>query len=95
MNKKIQTAKNTARKQARRMAEKQGLVKKGDGKDVDHKKPLHAGGTNKKSNLRVISASKNRSDGGKIGGKMVTGKKKRDAGRLGGKKSSRKGIKNK
>lgn len=30
------------------------------GKDVDHKKRLSAGGTNAKSNLRLISPSKNR-----------------------------------
>lgn len=46
--------------QARAMLEKEGLVKKGDGKDVDHKKPVRAGGTNARSNLRVMSASKNR-----------------------------------
>ena len=32
-----QIAKRVARKKARRMATKSGLVKKGDGKDVDHK----------------------------------------------------------
>lgn len=83
------------RKQARRMLEKLGKVKKGDGKDVDHRKPLSKGGRNTPSNLRVISAKKNRSIGGKIGGKMVTGIKKRRAGQKGGKKSSRKGTKNK
>lgn len=46
---------------ARREAEKAGLVKKGDGKDVDHKKPISKGGTNAKSNLRVVPASENRS----------------------------------
>lgn len=39
----------------------EGKVKKGDGKDVDHKKPLSQGGSTSKSNLRVVSASKNRS----------------------------------
>lgn len=46
--------------QARRLMEKEGRVHKGDGKDVDHIKPLRSGGGNSKSNLRVISASKNR-----------------------------------
>lgn len=45
---------------ARREAMRQGLVSKGDGKEVDHKVPLDRGGTNADSNLRVVSASKNR-----------------------------------
>lgn len=40
---------------------KEGLVTKGDHKDIDHKKPLVKGGTNTRSNLRVRSASSNRS----------------------------------
>jgi hypothetical protein len=40
--------------------EKGGRVSKGDGKEVDHKKPLRSGGTNSPTNLRVTSASKNR-----------------------------------
>jgi 5-methylcytosine-specific restriction endonuclease McrA len=47
------------RKAARYQLEKEGLVKKGDGKHVDHKKPLSKGGSTKRSNLRVISAKKN------------------------------------
>lgn len=31
----------------------------GDGKHVDHKKPLSEGGSNSKSNLRVVSAKEN------------------------------------
>lgn len=46
---------------ARRMAEREGLVKKGDGKDVDHKTPLSKGGKTTKSNLRVVDKSTNRS----------------------------------
>lgn len=38
-----------------------GLVRKGDGKDVDHKTPLSKGGSNSGSNLRVVPASRNRS----------------------------------
>ena len=45
---------------ARRELAKEGLVKKGDGKDVDHKKPLRSGGTNARSNLRVQPKSVNR-----------------------------------
>ena len=46
---------------ARRMMEREGLVHKGDGKDVDHKTPLSKGGKTTRSNLRVKSASSNRS----------------------------------
>lgn len=54
--------KNRAKRNAaRRKLEREGKVRKGDGKDVDHKKPVSKGGSNKKSNLRVKSASKNRS----------------------------------
>jgi hypothetical protein len=53
--------KRTARNKARRMLEKEGLVHKGDGKDVDHKVALSKGGTSTRSNLRVKSASSNRS----------------------------------
>lgn len=53
--------KRAARNRARYQLEKEGVVRKGDGKDVDHKKPLGKGGTNKRSNLRAVPASKNRS----------------------------------
>jgi len=51
--------KNAARKAARRKLEKQGKVRKGDGKDVDHKdgNPRN----NASSNLRVRTPSSNRS----------------------------------
>ena len=52
-----------ARNAARRELMKAGLVKKGDGKDVDHKKPISKGGTNARSNLAVKSASANRGHG--------------------------------
>lgn len=54
-------ARRAKRKQARRDLEKEGLVKKGDGKHVDHKVPLSKGGSTKRSNLRVLSAKKNTS----------------------------------
>jgi hypothetical protein len=41
--------------------EKEGLVHKGDGKDVDHKQPLSKGGATTRSNLKVKSATANRS----------------------------------
>ena len=42
--------------------EKVGAAKKGDGKDVDHIRPLKSGGTSARSNLRMRSRSANRSD---------------------------------
>jgi hypothetical protein len=45
---------------ARAHAEKEGKVRKGDGLDVDHKKPLATGGSNKPSNQRVVSEKENR-----------------------------------
>lgn len=49
---------------ARRKLEKQGRVRRGDGKDVDHKRPLRHGGSNDGSNLRVQPKSQNRSNNG-------------------------------
>jgi hypothetical protein len=48
------------RNNARRRLAREGKVHKGDGKDVDHKRALRNGGSNSESNLRAISASKNR-----------------------------------
>lgn len=55
-----------ARNKARRAAMRDGKVRKGDGKDVDHKKPLSKGGSSSVSNTRVRSAKSNRSAGGKM-----------------------------
>ena len=55
-----QIAKRSERNKARREMEKAGLVRKGDGKDVDHKTPIRDGGTNHRSNLRVIPKGRNR-----------------------------------
>lgn len=52
--------KRDQRNAARRMLMKEGLVKKGDGKDVDHVNPVRNGGSNHRSNLRVVHQSKNR-----------------------------------
>lgn len=56
-----QIKKRSMRNKARRKLAKQGRVKKGDGKDVDHKNPIAKGGGNALSNLRVQSESANRS----------------------------------
>jgi hypothetical protein len=58
------------RNAARKMMEDDGKVKKGDGKDVNHKKALSKGGTNKKSNLEAVPKSKNRSFSRTKTGKM-------------------------
>lgn len=50
-----------ARNRARRKLENEGLVRKGDAKHVDHKRPLSMGGSNARSNLRVRSAGANSS----------------------------------
>lgn len=48
------------RNKARREALREGRVHKGDGKDIDHVRPLSKGGSTAKSNTRVISRSANR-----------------------------------
>lgn len=53
--------KRVEQNKARRMMEKAGKVRKGDGKDVDHKTPLSKGGRTTPGNLRVVSRSTNRS----------------------------------
>ena len=53
--------KRAQRNKARRMLEATGVVHKGDGKDVDHKKPLSKGGTTVISNLKAKPAAANRS----------------------------------
>ena len=59
---KDEVKKNRAkRNKARRDLEKEGKVHKGDGKDVDHKKPLSKGGSTDRSNLHAVSRTKNRS----------------------------------
>jgi len=50
---------------ARNKARARAGLKKGDGKEVDHKKPLSKGGTNSKSNTRVVSRKTNRKKGSK------------------------------
>lgn len=55
-----QVKRRAERNKARRMMIKLGVVRKGDGKDVDHKD--HNTANMKRSNLRVQSASKNRSN---------------------------------
>jgi 5-methylcytosine-specific restriction endonuclease McrA len=58
---KLRNMRNAARKQAM----KEGKVKKGDGKHIDHIKPLSKGGTNGKKNIRIVSAKTNLRKGAK------------------------------
>lgn len=60
-----QIKRRDARNKARRMMEKEGRVRKGDGREVDHKVPLSKGGSNSRRNLRVVSRRTNRRKGGK------------------------------
>lgn len=54
-----QIHKRVLRNKARREALKRGLVHLHDNKEIDHKVPLSKGGSNARSNLRVVSASSN------------------------------------
>ena len=62
--------KRAQRNKARRMLEREGIVHKGDGKDVDHITPLGKGGTTARSNLRAKPAAANRSFKRKSDGSM-------------------------
>jgi 5-methylcytosine-specific restriction endonuclease McrA len=55
------------RNRNRRVMERSGRVKKGDGKEVDHKRPMSKGGGNGRGNLRVVSRSVNRKKHNKTG----------------------------
>lgn len=59
---KPQQKKNRAKRNA---ARKEMGLKVGDPREVDHKKPLSKGGSNSKSNLRVVTRSTNRKKGSK------------------------------
>lgn len=59
-----QRKERAARTKAREMMIKKGRVRKGDGKDIDHKRPLRNGGSKGINNLRVRDKSENRSDNG-------------------------------
>ena len=59
-----QRKERAARTKARELMKKKGLVRKGDGVDIDHKKPLRSGGSKGINNLRRRKKSENRSDNG-------------------------------
>ncbi len=78
-NSKPEQKKNrAARNKARAMMAAKGKVRKGDGKDVAHKKALSKSGLNVLSNLAVESASSNRSFSKDKNSRMISEKSKRE-----------------
>lgn len=55
---------------ARRSTNESGRTHKGDGKDLDHIRPLSKGGSNSSANTRVVSQHTNRSFARTRSGKM-------------------------
>ena len=53
-------AKRVKQNRARRHAIAEGRARVGDGRDVDHKRPLDAGGSGADSNTRVVGRKYNR-----------------------------------
>lgn len=76
-----QIANRVEQNKARREMEKAGKVHKGDGKQVDHKKPLSKGGSGAKSNLRVVPASKNMSFSRNKNGSLKSQTSRKEAGK--------------
>jgi len=62
----------------RREANAKGITKKGDGKDLDHKKPLSKGGANTLANTRVTTKSANRSFARNANGSLKSQTSKRE-----------------
>lgn len=64
------------RNKARRKMVKAGKASKGDGKHINHKKPLSKGGTNSSKNLEVSDAKTNWAEGRRISAANQRKKKK-------------------
>ena len=73
-----QRANRSERTVARNKSNEEGRTSKGDGKDLDHKRPLSKGGSNRDSNLRVVSRSSNRSFSRNSDGSMKSQTSKRE-----------------
>lgn len=73
-----QRKKRSERTVLRNKANAQGITKKGDGKDLDHVKPLSKGGANTLSNTRVVSKSENRSFSRNKDGSLKSQRSKRE-----------------
>jgi 5-methylcytosine-specific restriction endonuclease McrA len=63
------------RNKIRRQFEREGIVEKGDGKEIDHIVPKSKGGSDSRKNLRVVSRHTNRTKGSK----MPSRRKKKNA----------------
>ena len=79
-----QIKRRAQRNKARRKALKAGRVTKGDGKDIDHPNRNTAS-----SKTRVLSASRNRSHGGKVGNRAGKARGGRISGRIRARKKAR------
>lgn len=66
---------------ARNAAIADGRAQRGDGKDLDHRRALSKGGSNAKSNQRMVSASSNRSFARNRDGSMKSQTSKRESRR--------------
>ena len=73
-----QRANRSERTVARNQANADGRTSKGDGTNLDHKVPLSRGGTSAKSNLRVVSESRNKSFSRNKDGSMKSQTSKRE-----------------
>lgn len=62
----------------RRKANETGVTSKGDGKDLDHIKPLSKGGANTMANTRVTTKSSNRSFSRNADGSLKSQASKRE-----------------
>ena len=62
----------------RREANATGVTSKGDGKDLDHKKPLSKGGANTMANARVTTKAANRSFSRNANGSLKSQTSKRE-----------------
>ena len=63
---------------ARNQANADGRTSKGDSTNLDHRVPLSKGGTSAKSNLRVVSESRNKSFSRNADGSMKSQTSKRE-----------------
>jgi 5-methylcytosine-specific restriction endonuclease McrA len=59
------TAEQRKNRSKRNKARRKLKLRKGDGREVDHKKPLSKGGGNGRKNLRAVSRKTNRRKGSK------------------------------
>lgn len=73
-----QRANRSERTVARNQANADGRTSKGDGTNLDHRVPLSKGGSSAKSNLRVVSESRNKSFSRNKDGSMKSQTSKRE-----------------